>query len=57
MVVEVVSALVTDKPVIRQMMELYFHDLSEFEDIELNEHGRFGYHYLDQYWVEDNRYP
>ena len=39
------------------MMELYFHDLSAFEDIEIDEHGLFGYKYLDPYWTDDNRHP
>lgn len=38
-------------------MELYQYDFSEFEDTDLNEHGYFGYAYLDYYWVEDDRYP
>ncbi|MBE9005660.1 GNAT family N-acetyltransferase [Fortiea sp. LEGE XX443] len=57
MYVEVLSASIYDKPLIQRMMELYQYDFSEFEDKELNEHGYFGYPYLDYYWVEDNRYP
>ena len=57
MVIDVLPAVVAQKSVIRQMMELYFHDLSEFEDIEMDEYGHFGYKYLDPYWSEDNRHP
>ncbi len=55
--VEVLLALVTDKPLIQQMMELYPSDFSEFENTDLNEHGYFGYLYLDYYWVEADRFP
>ena len=57
MFVEVISALITDKSIIQRMIELYRHDLSEFEDLDLDEHGYFGYSYLDYYWVESDRYP
>ena len=57
MVVDVLPAVIAQKSVIRQMMELYFHDLSEFEDIGVDEYGHFIYKYLDLYWTEDNRHP
>lgn len=55
--IEVLPALIKDKPIIQQMMELYRYDFSEFENTDLNEHGYFGYLYLDYYWVEIDRYP
>ncbi|MEH1821013.1 MAG: GNAT family N-acetyltransferase [Nostoc sp.] len=65
MYVEVLSASIDEKPLIQQMMELYQYDFSEFENKDLNEHGYFGYPYLDYYWVESesashtlrDRYP
>lgn len=57
MSIEVIPALITDKSIIQRMMELFRHDLSEFEDIDLDEHGYFGYPYLDYYWVEPERHP
>lgn len=55
--VQALPASITDKPIIQQMMELYQYDFSEFENTDLNEHGYFGYQYLDYYWVESDRYP
>ncbi|MEO0836581.1 MAG: GNAT family N-acetyltransferase [Cyanobacteria bacterium J06642_3] len=55
--VEITSASVTDKSVIKQIMELYQYDFSEFTKADLNEHGRFGYPYLDNYWEESKRNP
>jgi predicted acetyltransferase len=44
-------------PVIRKMMELYYHDLSEYTGDDLNIHGTFEEWYLDQYWTEDRHFP
>ncbi|MEB3294282.1 MAG: GNAT family N-acetyltransferase [Synechococcales bacterium] len=46
-----------EKPIVRQLMELYQHDFSEFEDRDLDEQGYFGYAYLDSYWIEADRHP
>jgi len=42
-----------DKPVLHRMLQLYLYDFSEFEPLELDEHGEFGYRYLDHYWAPD----
>ena len=42
-----------DKAVVRRLMELYHYDFTEFLPLELNEHGEFGYRYLDHYWAAD----
>jgi predicted acetyltransferase len=51
------SAPVTDKPVIARLLEFYIYDFSEFMGWDVNNEGRFGYRYLDNYWTEANRYP
>ncbi|UZJ78660.1 GNAT family N-acetyltransferase [Fictibacillus sp. KU28468] len=45
------------KPVLRQMLELYRYDFSEFDGSDLSKEGRYGYTYLDAYWEEEGRYP
>jgi predicted acetyltransferase len=55
--VALVEAAAGDKPVLRRMMELYQYDFSEIEDTDLDEHGCFGYRYLDHYWAEPGRWP
>ena len=42
----------SDRSVIRNMMELYLYDFSEFEDADLDEHGLYGFDELDYYWFE-----
>lgn len=47
----------SDCVIIRNLTELYFHDFSEIEDKDVNEHGLFDYDDLDLFWLDKNRYP
>jgi predicted acetyltransferase len=55
--VQIVPVERDQKPVLRQLLELYLYDFSEYDDAELNEHGRYGYDHLDHYWTEEGRHP
>jgi predicted acetyltransferase len=55
--IEILEVKETEKSVLRQLMELYAYDFSEFDGEDVNEHGFFGYTYFDYYWTEDNRHP
>jgi predicted acetyltransferase len=44
----------SDRLALRNMLELYLHDISEYWPYELDAHGLFGYHTLDYYWREEN---
>ena len=57
MQVDIVKASLSDKPIIRNLMQLYLHDLTEYEPIPLDSHGLFNYNYLDHYWIEKERFP
>ncbi len=50
-----------EKHILRNLLELYFYDLSEFDNElitrDLNEAGLYGYRYLDHYWTGENRHP
>jgi len=50
-------AQISDKVVIRNLLQLYLHELTEFEDRPLSKSGEYHYHYLDNYWAERGRYP
>jgi predicted acetyltransferase len=39
-------------PLLRNLLELYIHDMSESFDVELGPDGRFGYEQLPLYWAE-----
>jgi len=46
-----------DKSVLRHLMELYLYDFSEYLGEDLDEHGTFGYKFIDHYWTEPGRHP
>jgi predicted acetyltransferase len=49
-----------NKIILRNLMELYQYDMSQYEeerDNDVNEYGLFDYKYLDHYWTEEGRHP
>jgi len=55
--IKLVEVLETEKSVLRQLIELYEYDFSEYTRADVNEYGYFGYRYFDYYWTEDARHP
>ena len=55
--IEVVPAAPDQEPILANLLELYAHDFSEFDEIELGIDGRFGYKNLALYWREPIRHP
>jgi predicted acetyltransferase len=55
--VEVSPATREQMPVIDNLLQLYAHDFSEFQNIELDTNGRFEYTPLPLYWTDPNRHP
>jgi len=55
--IQIVPVERDQKSVLRQLLELYLYDFSEYDGAELNEQGRYGYEYLDHYWTEEGRHP
>ncbi len=45
-----------DKSVIDNLLQLHMHDLSQYNSLDCDIHGRFYYPYLDNYWTEENRH-
>lgn len=50
------SALLEDEPILRNLMQLYIYDFSEFNGTDLSPYGLYAYPYLDFYWVEEGRH-
>jgi predicted acetyltransferase len=46
-----------EKPILRNLMELYLYDFSEFDGADPGPDGLYGYPYLDRYWTEKDRHP
>ena len=57
MKIDLIPIELSQKSILRQMMEFYCYDFSEMLGLELNEHGWYGYKYLDLYWLEEDRHP
>jgi len=55
--VEVTPAAPEQEPILANLLELYGHDFSEFQDLDLGPDGRFGYKGLPLYWSEPDRHP
>jgi hypothetical protein len=54
--IEVTPAAPEQEPVLANLLELYGHDFSEFQDLDLGPDGRFGYKGLPLYWSEPDRH-
>ena len=54
--VELAPAEEADEQILVNLLQLYLHDLSEFEPIEPSPDAEFRYPYLSHYWVEPGRY-
>jgi predicted acetyltransferase len=55
--VDVRPATIDEKPVVGHLFELYAHDFSELNGVDVDERGVYGYAYLDTYWTEPERHP
>jgi len=53
--IELVAVAAEDKPVLAHLIQLYLHDFSEFEALELSMHGTFDYPWLDHYFTSHDR--
>lgn len=51
------AALREQAPILANLLELYVHDFSEFQSLDIGSDGRFGYRSLPLYWSESNRHP
>jgi predicted acetyltransferase len=48
---------IEQKPVLKNLLELYAYDFTEFVSKDVDCSGLYGYSYLDYYWTEEGRYP
>jgi predicted acetyltransferase len=48
---------IEQKSVLRNLLELYAYDFTEFVQDNVDCHGLYGYKYLDHYWTEEGRHP
>ncbi len=55
--IQLVGVDEAEKSVLRQLLELYIYDFSEYDQADVNQHGLYGYAYLDLYWTQEARHP
>jgi hypothetical protein len=54
--IELRQANVNDKEVLRNLLEKYDYEFSQWDNRDVNKLGLFGYDYLDCYWTKKNRW-
>ena len=57
MVIDLVPVKEKEKYILANLLEFYQYEFSEFDGFQLDETGKFGYKYLDNYWQEKERFP
>ncbi len=45
-----------EKEILRNLMEKYLYEFSQYEKSDVNGLGLYGYSYFDNYWTEENRW-
>ena len=46
-----------ERDVLANLMQLYLHDMSEFDGVDVARDGRYAYRYFERYWREPGRHP
>jgi predicted acetyltransferase len=44
-----------EKEILRNLLEKYLYEFSQYDNYDVNDIGLYGYDYLDNYWTEENR--
>ena len=56
MKVELKTVSKDEKEILRNLLEKYDYEFSQWTNRDVNNLGLYGYDYLDYYWTEDNRH-
>lgn len=46
-----------EKEILKNLLEKYRYEFSQYDDTDVNNFGLFGYTYFDHYWTEEKRHP
>ena len=55
--VEIVDVTLQEKETLKNLLEKYLYEFSQWDKNDVNESGLYGYEYLDCYFTEEHRYP
>ena len=56
MKIEIIKAKIEHKEILRNLLEKYDYEFSQYDERDVNGFGLYGYKYLDHYWTEDSRW-
>lgn len=56
MLIEILPVAVYEKEILRNLLEKYAYEFSQYDNRDVGPLGLYGYPYLDHYWVEKNRF-
>lgn len=56
MIVELKQVTFDEKEILRNLLEKYDYEFSQWDKQDVNNLGLYGYQYLDHYWTEDKRW-
>lgn len=54
--IELVPVGLDDKEILRNLLEKYDYEFSQYDSRDVNKLGLYGYKYLDNYWTEKERW-
>jgi predicted acetyltransferase len=55
--ISIVPVKIGEKEILRNLLEKYNYEFSQYDNRDVNDLGLYGYDYLDCYWTEENRFP
>ncbi len=50
------AVTVDRKEILRNLLEKYFYEFSQYDALDVNPLGLYGYGYLDEYWTKEGRW-
>ena len=56
MKIEIKPVEIEEKEILRNLLEKYDYEFSQYDNRKVNKFGLYGYKYLDNYWTEKNRW-
>lgn len=54
--IEIIPVRKEQKEILRNLLEKYDYEFSQWDQLDVNELGLYGYDYLDCYWTDQNRW-
>lgn len=55
--VSVRPASFDEQQIVKNLLQLYLHDFSEFDQVKMDDQGHLDYPYIDHYWRDPGRFP